>query len=354
MILELSSVSKSYGSHQILKPTDLQVEDGEFITILGPSGSGKTTILRIVGGFLEPTSGKVIYEGRDIGQLPAHRRPFNTVFQDYALFPHMTVAENVGFGLRVRGQARAKWLAAARDSLELVGLGGYGDRAVSKLSGGQKQRVALARALICQPRIVLLDEPLAALDADLRRQMQVFLKELQRKVRTTFLFVTHDQEEAMAISDRIVLMDVGRIEQVGTPKQLYYAPNSTFVAGFFGENNVLRGKVVAKDEIDLPLGPIQLAADLPVGSTVTVAVRPENIILEDMAETRGITAQCEVIDVSFVGTITKLVVRPDAHPALRLLVKTTSDRLVSFPSPGDVVKVTLPAKHATVIEVPGA
>ncbi len=349
-ILELKGVSKSYGAAQVLKPTHLEVQDGEFLTLLGPSGSGKTTILRMIGGFLEPTSGEILYERQEIGRQPAHRRPFNTVFQDYALFPHMSVAENVGFGLRLRGNSKSEWLRAAEASLDLVGLSGLGGRKISQLSGGQKQRVALARALICQPRIVLLDEPLAALDADRRRQMQLFLKEIQRKVRTTFLFVTHDQEEAMTISDRIVLMDFGEIQQVGTPKELYYAPASAFAASFFGENNVIPGRTIDAGTVDTPVGPMRIEHPFSTPGDVVVAIRPEAVMLEAAADMTGLHVPCEVVDISFVGSITKVVARPDAAPGITILAKVTSDRTGQLPSVGQSLTLTLSTRHAAVVK----
>ena len=200
ILLELKSISKSFGPTAVLEGIELAVRDGEFITILGPSGSGKTTILRMIGGFTQPSGGEILLEGRDITGLPINRRPFNTVFQDYALFPHMTVAGNVGYGLMVRGKPRREIARKVSEALDLVQLGPLANRYPSQLSGGQRQRVALARAIICEPRLILLDEPLAALDIELRKQMQLFLKDIQREIRTTFLFVTHDQEEAIAIA----------------------------------------------------------------------------------------------------------------------------------------------------------
>jgi spermidine/putrescine transport system ATP-binding protein len=235
MALALQAVEKSYGTQRVLQPVDLEVADGEFLTILGPSGSGKTTILRLVGGFTRPSGGRIRFGGVDLTDVPSHKRPFNTVFQDYALFPHMTVADNVGYGLMVRGLAKSAIRAKVEETLEIVGLGGLLDRYPAQLSGGQKQRVALARAIVCEPKLILLDEPLAALDAEMRRQMQFFLKDLQRRIATTFLFVTHDQEEAITMSDRIVVMDKGRIEQIGAPTSIYYSPKTPFVARFFGE-----------------------------------------------------------------------------------------------------------------------
>ena len=239
--LQLIALAKRYDQTSVLEGIDLAVEDGEFLTILGPSGSGKTTILRLIGGFTEPSAGQILFDGSDIAQVPIHRRPFNTVFQDYALFPHMTVGQNVGYGLMVRGVARAGIRARVADALEMVALQDFGQRYPNQLSGGQRQRVALARALICEPKLILLDEPLGALDAELRRQMQEFLKSLQRRVRITFLFVTHDQEEAIAMSDRICVMNQGAIEQVGAPDEIYYRPRTRFVATFFGDNNLLPG-----------------------------------------------------------------------------------------------------------------
>ncbi len=345
-IVELRSISKSYGTTEVLRPTSLSVIDGEFITVLGPSGSGKTTVLRIVGGFLQPTSGAVLYEGQSLAAVPAHKRPFNTVFQDYALFPQMNVEQNVGFGLRLRGQSRSSWLAAAQEHLELVGLGGFGGRRVSQLSGGQQQRVALARALVCRPRIVLLDEPLAALDADLRRQMQMFLKDLQRRVRTTFLFVTHDQEEAMTLSDRIVVMNQGRIEQVGTPRELYDRPLTRFVAGFFGDNNIVLAQSTTDGDLGTPFGRVPLPANGCVDVAV-VAIRPESIVIGPRE--RGLAVDCVVVDVSFVGPITKLTLRPDAAPGLPLTVKVISERLSVIPERGAGLVITLPHERLTAI-----
>ncbi len=218
-LIRLAGIGKSYGAVTVLQPFDLEIGDGEFLTILGPSGSGKTTILRMLGGFTAPSTGRILLDGTDITDTPIFRRPFNTVFQDYALFPHMTVARNVGYGLRMRRRPRAEVEKRVAEALAVVGLADKAGRHPGELSGGQRQRVALARAIICEPRVVLLDEPLAALDAGLRRSMQEFLKDLQRRIRTTFVFITHDQEEAIAMSDRIVVMDHGRVEQVGTPRR---------------------------------------------------------------------------------------------------------------------------------------
>lgn len=243
VLLNLKSISKSYGSNRILDEIDLIVEDGEFLTVLGPSGSGKTTILRMIGGFTQPTSGSILLDGEDISKTPINRRPFNTVFQDYAIFPHMTVADNIGYGLKIRGVGLGEIEKRVADALGLVHLESLATRFPSQLSGGQKQRVALARAIICRPRLILLDEPLSALDIELRKKMQHFLKDIQREIKTTFLFVTHDQEEAISMADRICVMSNGKIQQIGSPHDVYYKPKTDFVARFFGENNLISGKL---------------------------------------------------------------------------------------------------------------
>src|SRR5262249_17622368 len=242
-LLELRAIDKFYGDVQVLRNIDLAIDDGEFITVLGPSGSGKTTVLRLIGGFTEPTRGSIILEGADTAKVPSTKRPFNTVFQDYALFPHMTVEENVGYGLRVRRVDKPEIRLRVAEALGLVALDKLARRYPAQLSGGQKQRVALARAIICEPRLILLDEPLGALDAELRRQMQLFLKRLQKEISTTFLFVTHDQEEAITIADRVCVMNHGVIVQTGSPKEVYYRPLTEYVARFFGDNNLIEGRL---------------------------------------------------------------------------------------------------------------
>lgn len=297
--LELQGVSKSYGDAAVLKPTDLTVLQGEFLTILGPSGSGKTTILRLIGGFTTPSSGRVCLGGEDLSRTPIHRRPFNTVFQDYALFPHMRVRQNVGYGLRVRGVPRAEVARRVAEVLAIVELSDKADRFPADLSGGQRQRVALARAIICQPRLVLLDEPLAALDAELRRAMQTFLKDLQQRIATTFIFVTHDQDEAMAISDRIVVMDHGGIEQLGSPREIYDHPKSRFVAGFFGESNIL---------------PADLRGRCADPQARWIAIRPERVKVSRPAGAAG-ALRGRVRRVTFLGPDTELSVSVSGQEA---------------------------------------
>jgi putative spermidine/putrescine transport system ATP-binding protein len=276
---------------------DLEVARGEFFTLLGPSGSGKTTTLRMIAGFEEPDSGTVELGGRDVTALAPYDREVNTVFQDYALFPHMTVAENVEYGLRVRGVAKGQRRERGAESLEMVRLGGYGGRKPGELSGGQRQRVALARAIVNRPRVLLLDEPLGALDLKLREQMQVELKTIQQEVGITFVYVTHDQEEALTMSDRIAVFNDGLIEQVGAPAEIYERPDNAFVAGFVGVSNLLeRG-----------------------GKRFTV--RPEKItIFENGAGPEGMHVESGAIrDVSYAGMITRYIVALDDGGELQVV-----------------------------------
>jgi putative spermidine/putrescine transport system ATP-binding protein len=268
---------------------DLTIEAGEFFTLLGPSGSGKTTVLRMIGGFTLPTAGRVLIGGQDMSQLPPYARPVNTVFQDYALFPHMSVRDNVAYPLMVKKAGRAQREARADELLALVQLPGVGDRRPAQLSGGQRQRVALARALISEPQVLLLDEPLGALDLKLREQMQSELKALQRRLGITFLFITHDQHEALSMSDRIGVFNQGRLEQVGTPQQVYDTPASRFVAQFVGAANVLEGD----------------AAQRLTGQGCAM-LRPERITLGPAA---GARAEGRLSEVQYFGSFTRLKVQ---------------------------------------------
>jgi len=309
VLLELKGVGKAFGATRVLEHIDLAVEDGEFITILGPSGSGKTTILRMIGGFIQPDAGTIMLDGRDIARDPINRRPFNTVFQDYALFPHMTVAGNVGYGLKVRGTPGATIKQRVGEVLDLVALGSFAARYPAQLSGGQRQRVALARAIICQPRLILLDEPLAALDVELRKQMQEFLKAIHREIKTTFLFVTHDQEEAIAMADRICVMNYGKILQLGNPTDVYYRPRSEFVARFFGDNNLIEG-VAGTGGVKTPIGMLRCAADdkSATGGRAFAVIRPEAIRFDDGRGTADTVVAGQVSSVHFGGAATIAVV----------------------------------------------
>ena len=287
-LVRLDKVSKVFpGGIVGLDAVDLDIISGEFITLLGPSGCGKTTSLRVIAGFESPSSGKVLLDGRDITALRPFDRPVNTVFQDYALFPHMNVAENVGFGLSLRKLSGGEQAKRVREALDMVGLADKLGARVSELSGGQRQRVALARAIVCEPRVLLLDEPLSALDAHLREQMQMELKSLQARLGTTFVMVTHDQTEALSISDRIVVMHKGRIEQVATPAELYDRPATKFVAGFIGTMNLLPARYLGREWNALRFESDGLrfgiaAEDHPAmetGVATTVGIRPEDFVI---------------------------------------------------------------------------
>jgi len=269
---------------------DLDVFDGEFLTLLGPSGSGKTTVLRMIAGFELPTAGSITLDGRDVTKMPPFDRDVNTVFQDYALFPHMTVLQNIEYGLRVKKVPGPERRRRAQEALDSVALGGFGDRRPTQLSGGQRQRVALARALVNRPKVLLLDEPLGALDLKLREHMQLELKEIQREVGITFVFVTHDQDEALTMSDRIAVFNAGRIEQLGSATDVYDHPASEFVAGFVGTSNLVRGE----------------AARALFGSDETVSIRPEKIAID--APSAGRDVRGRIRDVSYVGSVTRYVI----------------------------------------------
>jgi spermidine/putrescine transport system ATP-binding protein len=277
--LHIESMSKRYGEHTVLDSISLDVEQGEFLTLLGESGSGKTTLLRILAGFEQATAGNVLLEDQRLDILPPHRRPIHTVFQSYALFPHMTVFDNVAYGLRVRGCARAEIAVRAGEALEKVRMERFAKYFPRQISGGQKQRVALARALVNRPRVLLLDEPLSALDANLRQEMQRELKSLQQEVGITFIFVTHDQAEALAISDRIVLLHQGKVEQCGKPRDIYTRPRTVYAATFLGRSNLVQGTV--KDGI-ADCGAFSALVGLADGP-VTFSLRPECIAITSQA-----------------------------------------------------------------------
>jgi spermidine/putrescine transport system ATP-binding protein len=302
--VSIRALTRTYGTARALDAVSLEIAAGEFVVLLGPSGCGKTTLLTLIGGFAEPTTGQILIGGRDMAGVAPKERPTTTVFQDYALFPHMTLADNVAFGLRMRGMGRAERFARAEDMLALVGLSGRGDRRPHELSGGQRQRVALARALAVEPDVLLLDEPLGALDLKLRRQMQNELKAIQRRVGTTFIHVTHDQEEAMAIADRIVVMNAGRIEDAAPPADVYLRPKSLFTAGFMGEVNL----IPVQDGVS-PLGPLA-----PGTGTGTLMIRPEAIGLAGAHR----IGPCTVMDAAFFGTYVRARVTPHRAPDLQL------------------------------------
>ena len=318
--VSITNVSQRYGQATALDRISLEIEAGEFVVLLGPSGCGKTTLLNLIGGFTEPTEGAILIGSRDMAGVAPKDRPTTTVFQDYALFPHMTLRDNVAFGLRMRGVDRMTRGAKADAMLTLVGLEGRGNRRPHELSGGQRQRVALARALAVEPEVLLLDEPLGALDLKLRRQMQDELKAIQRRVGTTFVHVTHDQEEAMAIADRIVVMNQGRIEDYGPPRQVYLHPKSLFTASFMGEVNripVIGGQA--------PFGPVSV----PDG---TLLIRPEAISPTGSLH----IGLCKVEDAAFFGTHVRARVSPLSAPDLHLTVHLPQSQA---PEPGAVLNL---------------
>jgi putative spermidine/putrescine transport system ATP-binding protein len=327
--IRLAGLAKSYGAVEAVRDVDLEVDAGEFFTMLGPSGSGKTTTLRLIAGFERPDAGRIELQGNDVSQIPPYSRNVNTVFQDYALFPHMSVRENVEYGLRVKKVPKEERAKRAEEALEMVRLSGYGDRKPGQLSGGQRQRVALARAIVNRPAVLLLDEPLGALDLKLRQEMQVELKQIQGEVGITFVYVTHDQEEALTMSDRIAVFNDGRIEQIGPPNEVYEKPANLFVAGFVGVSNAL--------ERD--------------GRRFTV--RPEKIrILEEGEGANGYDVEGgSIVDVSYAGMITRLRVALDAGGELQVvrqnLETTSADALEQQ---GRKVRLGWREEHTYVIE----
>jgi spermidine/putrescine transport system ATP-binding protein len=346
-IVRLAGISKRYDAVVAVERLDLDIAAGEYVVLLGPSGSGKTTILSMIGGFAAPTEGRVLIAGADVTDLPPARRPTATVFQDYALFPHMSVCANVGFGLAMRRVPKAERRRRAEEMLRLVGLAGFGDRGVHQLSGGQRQRVALARAIAVEPKVLLLDEPLGALDLALRRQMQEELVRIQKRLGTTFVHVTHDQEEAMSIADRVVVMNKGRIEDSGPPSRVYLRPASLFAASFMGESNLLRGEVAvaASDAatVRTPLGTMCLPVRAQVGDAVTLSIRPEQLQIGPASEGAIPLGSGRVSETSFQGTHLRAHVTMGADAGELLLRApaaaglTVGDTVALSVRPADVV-----------------
>jgi len=333
-ILSLQGVTKTFGDAVAVDDVSLDIQEGEFFALLGGSGCGKTTLLRMLAGFETPTVGRILLDGEDIAKTPAHRRPINMMFQSYALFPHMSVERNVGFGLRQEGRPRKEIAERVDRALELVQLGPLRGRRPHQLSGGQRQRTALARALVKRPRILLLDEPLAALDKKLRQETQIELIDLQETLGVTFVVVTHDQEEAMTVADRIAVMKAGRISQVGSPVEIYEAPANRYVAGFIGEANLLEGTVESldKDALWLRWGPDRLRcrreADFAAGSEACLALRPEKIRVrlarDDTPPETENAVIATVEDILYVGNLsTYRMLLPDGR---RMVAQAANDR----------------------------
>ncbi len=344
-------VQKSYdGATLVVRDLNLEVRRGELLTMLGPSGSGKTTTLMMLGGFERPSAGRILLDGKPVEALPPERRDIGFVFQSYALFPHMTVAENVAFPLRYRGVRGAQAKARVSEMLEMVQLGGFGARRPSQLSGGQQQRVALARALAFRPKLVLMDEPLGALDKQLRERMQIEIKHLQASLGITIVFVTHDQSEALTMSDRVAVFHDGVLQQVAPPRELYDAPGTAFVAGFVGDNNLLPvtvvdgtvGRVTAQTRDGTPVGGVA-PAPLARGASALLAVRPEAIGLARPGTPGAVPAT--VAEAFFLGDHARLEVRAFGnHPVLLKLPPSTD-----IPAPGTAVGLVLPPEKCRVV-----
>ena len=305
-IITLKNISIAFDGETILDNMNLNIRDKEFITFLGPSGCGKTTTLRIIAGFLQPDSGEVIFDGDVINGVPPHQRQLNTIFQRYALFPHLNVYENIAFGLRLQKKDEKEIRQSVKDMLELVNLKGFEKRNVSSLSGGQQQRVAIARALVIKPRVLLLDEPLGALDLKLRKDMQVELKSIQKRLGITFIYVTHDQEEALSMSDTIVVMDGGVIQQIGSPIDIYNEPENAFVADFIGESNIIEGVMLADFWVEMAGHKFKcLDKGFSVDEKVDVVVRPEDV---DVVPVDGAMISGKVTSITFKGVYYEIIV----------------------------------------------
>ena len=357
--VELRAVTKRFDDLVAVDSIDLSLRQGEFFTLLGPSGCGKTTTLRMIAGFEEPSEGGVLIDGADVAALPAHRRPTNTVFQTYALFPHLNVRENVAFGLRRKKVPKAEISRRVDAELERVGLAAEGNRRPAQLSGGQQQRVALARALVNLPKVLLLDEPLGALDLKLRKGLQIELKRIQREVGITFVYVTHDQEEALTMSDRIAVMNRGAIEQIGAPEDVYERPETTFVAGFIGVSNLMPGTVAAANgdraEVHLEAG-VDIKATsngLATGDRCHAVVRPEKLRIsraEDPAPDGHHRVEGVVESSVYMGTTTQIVVRLAGDVPMTVLVPNTDEtQRQRLPGGGASIRLSWAPEHIHLV-----
>ena len=345
--MELRGCTRDYGAVRAVDALDLAVLEGEFLALLGPSGCGKTTTLNLIAGFVEPTAGRILIDGEDVTGRPPHLRALGVVFQSYALFPHLSVRENVAFGLRERRVAGAEIERRVAEALELVRLDARGRQRPAELSGGMQQRVALARALVYRPRVLLLDEPLAALDKKLREEMRDELRAIQRSVGITTIFVTHDQAEALGLSDRIAVMSRGRIEQLGTPREIYERPVTRFVADFIGASSMLRGRAVAADRVVVPGGPplrVQAGTPLRAGEEVELAIRPERVRLAPGPGDNVLDARVEGL--VYQGAQTEVTARlDDGQRVLAVVTEPTSVPLHL----GQIVRLHLPADAFMVL-----
>jgi spermidine/putrescine transport system ATP-binding protein len=353
--VRLEGVTKSFGDFTAVREMDLDIADGEFFTMLGPSGCGKTTTLRMIAGFEQPTTGKVLIDGVDVAGQPAYKRPTNTVFQSYALFPHMTLEENVAFGLKRKKVPKDEIKKRVATELERVGLAREAKRKPNQLSGGQQQRVALARALVNLPKVLLLDEPLGALDLKLRKGLQVQLKQIQRDVGITFVYVTHDQEEALTMSDRIAVMNEGRIEQCADPETVYERPETTFVAGFIGVSNLMPAVASSSSEIKLDSGPTIAtpeAAQFGTGERCYAVVRPEKLVIDREGQSdTSLPGVDGVVESSlYLGTATQMAVRVADDVNMTVLCPNVSDEeRQNMPGAGAKVRLSWLPEHMHLV-----
>ena len=346
-VVELKGCTRDYGGVRAVDAMDLVIFEGEFLSLLGPSGCGKTTTLNLIAGFVEPTAGRILIDGEDVTGLPAHLRGLGVVFQSYALFPHLSVFENVAFGLRERRTPSAEIVRRVGEALELVQLDRQGGQRPAELSGGMQQRVALARALVYRPRVLLLDEPLAALDKKLREEMRDELRAIQRSVGITTVFITHDQAEALGLSDRIAVMSRGRIEQLGAPREIYERPASRFVADFIGASTVLRGRAVAEDRValspDLTIR-VSVGGLLRVGDQIELAIRPERVRLAAAAG-EG-TAEARIEGLVYQGALTEVSARLADGQRVRVFVSEPAPMPLAS---GQIIHLRLPADAFMVL-----
>ncbi|MDD3335251.1 MAG: ABC transporter ATP-binding protein [Eubacteriales bacterium] len=351
-ILRLEGLSKDYGQGMVLHSLDLDIYPGEFLTLLGPSGCGKTTTLRLIAGLEQPTSGRVFLEGVDMTDRPPEKRPVNTVFQSYALFPHMNVFQNIAYGLKTAGVKKAEQKQRVEEALALVRLSGYEKRMPSQLSGGQRQRVAIARAVVLKPKVLLLDEPLGALDLKLRQEMQAELKRLQQQLKITFVYITHDQEEALNMSSRIIIIREGRIEQIGTPEEVYEHPKTLFAASFIGQSNLLRGTVSRYEEngeLTLNVMGVSLPAlsDEPrqKGERLALCLRPQRVRYGSEPQ-HGMNLQGIIREKTYSGGMQHTLI--GLNDKLTLNAITQASELDSFPL-GSMVYVGWSKQHAPLV-----
>lgn len=348
IILELKGIIKKFDDNKVLNGINIQIEEGEFITLLGSSGCGKTTTLRIIAGLETPDSGSVLLHGQDITEFEPNKRDVNTIFQNYALFPHMDVEANIGYGLKIRKYKKDDIKKRVKEALSLVQLEGFEKRKPNELSGGQRQRVAIARAIVNNPKILLLDEPLGALDLQLRRQMQIELKRLQKKLGITFVYITHDQEEAINMSSRIVVMRDGEFEQIGTPDEIYYHPKTSFVAKFVGDANIIRAKVadITEEKLNVQIGEelipiLHNKNEYQIGQEITLAIRREHVLISPEQD----TLHAKIIDKSYAGGMLRMVFQLEDEQEI-----VASRQGINYPlEVGDTVEIAFDPSYLVVV-----